>query len=165
MIKERLLKKEILKEKIVKIVNITISIFIIILICGCSKNSFTCEDFIEKMEDNNYTAVDLSDKDNKMVLAVGDHYQIYFYEFDNNKDALKDLKKNIKDYSNVKNNKDKDKNIDTYIIENENIYTIYVLKDNTYIYISSTSNYKKDINKLLEGIGYQYSFQKDKYML
>ncbi len=106
------------------------------------------------MEDNNYTAVDLSDKDNKMVLAVGDHYQIYFYEFDNNKDALKDLKKNIKDYSNVKNNKDKDKNIDTYIIENENIYTIYVLKDNTYIYISSTSNYKKDINKLLEGIGY-----------
>ena len=106
------------------------------------------------MEDNNYTAVDLSDKDNKMVLAVGDHYQIYFYEFDNNKDALKDLKKNIKDYSNVKNNKDKDKNINTNIIENENIYTIYVLKDNTYIYISSTSNYKKDINKLLEGIGY-----------
>ena len=43
----------------------------------------TKKDFIEKMEKKRISVTDISNDDFSVVLAVTKHYQIYYYEFDN----------------------------------------------------------------------------------
>ena len=47
----------------------------------------TKKDFIEKMEKKRISVTDISNDDFSVVLAVTKHYQIYYYEFDNEKEA------------------------------------------------------------------------------
>lgn len=108
------------------------------------------------MEENNYSVVDVSSDDNKNILAVGDHFQVYFYKFKNEKLANKSIKKSIKELNSEDNKivKEEKDNYLKYEISNNNIYTIYYMVDNTYIYISTTSNYKKDAVDLIKLLGY-----------
>lgn len=131
-------------------------VFSFFLLIGCNKKYLSTNEFIAKMESKNYSVVDLSDGQNKQLLAVGDHYQVYFYEFKDEVSAQKNLDKEVKSLKSEYNNIDhyRKDNYEKYEIVNDNIYTIYSRVHNTYLFISTTKNYRTDVNRLLNYLGY-----------
>ena len=104
------------------------------------------------MSDKKFTVADLSDNDKKMAIAVSSHYQIYFYQFDNSVKTDEAYNDEIKNYSSMKIHTGK-----KCVMHEDNsndVYTIYVKKNNTYLSASAVKNYKKDIIEVLDSIGY-----------
>ena len=124
---------------------------IITFLTGCS-NKINKKIIQEKLEENKFMVVDLSDKNRDMLLGVSDHYQIYFHGYKNKTKALNELKKEIRQYNNMK--KIDMKSCQKYIKDSNNVYTIYVLKNNSYIFISAPNKYKNEINKLIKSIDF-----------
>ena len=116
----------------------------------------TKKDFIEKMEKKRISVTDISNDDFSVVLDVTKHYQIYYYEFDNEKEAKTIMKKEVQRLKsdNNKITKKSSEHYDKYEIFNENIYSVFVRVDNTYVFISAVNTYKNDIIKALRYMGY-----------
>lgn len=108
------------------------------------------------MQKKNYSVVDISNSNNSTILAVGDHYQVYYYEFENESLAQEKLRKEIKNLKNGDNNIEMviENAYEKYEIVNKNVYSVYSRINNTYIYVSSVIKYRNDVKKLLEYIGY-----------
>lgn len=104
------------------------------------------------MEAKKYSVIELDE--NKKVLAVGDHFHIYFNYFSSKKEKDNSLKKELKEFKSDIINKTKRKNVTIYEIENNNIYSIYTEKDKSYIAITSINSYKKEIKEILKYLGY-----------
>ena len=96
--------------------------------------------------------MDISDNDKKMMIAVGDHYQIYYYEYDSKKKTKKKILEEIKDYKDIE--KQENEKCNMYYEDSNNIYTIYVNKENTYVMVSTVNTYKKQVQEVLKSIGY-----------
>ncbi len=154
------LNKEICKERHKKRISIGIKfivvLFFIFISCGCGKKSLSPVEFTRKMEEKKYVVTDLSNKKNKIILAVGSHYQVYYYQYDSEdliKKALetefillKDGNNNIKETITDKQEK--------YEVENNDIYIVYSKIGNTYVYIGAPKRYKNEVIDLLKYIGY-----------
>ncbi len=106
------------------------------------------------MKDNQYSVIDLSDDNIKKSLAVGDHFQVYFYCFVNKKIAIKSLNKELKKYSKKDIDKTVKNNLIIYEIDKNKIYSVYSIIDNTYINITTTKNNMSDAIKMLEKLNY-----------
>lgn len=159
MIREKQLSKEIYKERKEKKQNISIKFllfFFIFLLCGCSKDEISSVQFRQKMENEKYVVTDLSDEGKKVVLAVGDHYQVYYYHFSDENFAKESIEGEIKNLKNENNKIERfiTSNYERYEIVNTNIYTIYSRIDHTYIYVSTFRRYRSEVIKLLKNIGY-----------
>lgn len=124
--------------------------------CGCSKKSLSPTEFTRKMKNQKYTVTDLSNEKNKAILADGEHYSIYYYQFDSDELAKKALEHEIILLKEM-NNDVKETNTDNseiYVIESNGFYIVYSRIDNTYVYISAPKKYKDEVTKILKNIGY-----------
>ena len=104
------------------------------------------------MEDKKYSVIELDE--NKQALAVGDHFHIYFNYFSSKDKKEKSLKKELKEFNSKMINKTKEKNVTIYEIENNNVYSVYAEKTNSYIAITSINEYKKEIKGILKYLDY-----------
>ena len=88
---------------------------------------------------------------------MGNHYQIYYYEFTNKNAAEKQYKLLKKSYTNNKgnlNDAEKAKNgYKYYKVYNDNIYSVVYISNNSCVFISSTVNYRNEIDGLLKKLG------------
>ena len=109
------------------------------------------------MEKNDFVVTDISasgDKSELTLLAVGNHYQIYYYEFPNKTAAEKQYKLLKKSYANNKGNlNDAEKSKNGYKYYNDNIYSVVYISNNSCVFISSTVNYRNEIDGLLKKLG------------
>lgn len=84
--------------KLKKLLNVSIRICIVFLLCfciACSKQGLNNKTFTDIVEKNDFVVTDISasgDKSELTLLAVGNHYQIYYYEFTNKNAAEKQYK-------------------------------------------------------------------------
>ena len=144
-----------MKEKIEKVLNTAIKltlVFLIILLSGCNKKELDTKDFIKLMENKKYSTVELSK--NKQALAVGNHFHIYFNYFSSKNSKDKSIKKALKEYNSKDIHKTNNKNVTIYEIEKNNIYSVYAIKDKSYIEITSINSYKKEIKGILKYLDY-----------
>jgi len=149
------MKKEKLKNSLRKDIkkSLFFLLIIVLLTTSCGIKNFNKELFTKIVEKNNFIVADLStDNNKKYLLAVGEHYQISYYELPNIDKCKKELKDRTKSYRNIKKNisKIKKANYEVYIIDNNDIYTVFYRISNNYIEISTTKKYKEDVIKLLE---------------
>lgn len=124
--------------------------------CGCGKRSLSPKEFTSKMKEKKYVVTDLSNKKSKTVLAVGDHYQVYYYQYASNNLVKKALETEVfllKEDNNKIQSTVTDKH-EKYEVETNDIYIVYSRVDNTYIYIGAPKRYKNEIIDLLKYIGY-----------
>lgn len=149
--------------KLKKLLNISIRICIVFLLCfciACSKQGLNNKIFTDIVEKNDFVVTDISvsgDKSELTLLAVGNHYQIYYYEFTNKNAAEKQYKLLKKSYTNNKgnlNDTEKSKNgYKYYKVFNDNIYSVVYISNNSCVFISSTVNYRNEIDDLLKKLG------------
>lgn len=160
MIRENQLSRGICKERLIKILNISIKYTFLFFICffiiGCNKRELSVGDFVSKMENKGYSVVDISDDVKNVVLAVGNHFQVYYYKFDNSSLAHENLNKEIKSLKSGNNNivEELNDNYEKYIVKNSRVFSIYSRINNTYIHISAVLKHKVDVEKLVDYIGY-----------
>lgn len=124
------------------------------LVVGCKKDILSVDKFNSIMKKNDYSTIDLSDKNIKKLLAVGNHFQVYYYIFVNNKTARNNLNKELKKYSKKDIDKSIKDNLIIYEIDKNKIYSVYSIIDNTYININTTKNNMGDVQNILEKLGY-----------
>ena len=123
-------------------VKFIVVLFFIFISCGCGKKSLSPVEFTRKMEEKKYVVTDLSNKKNKIILAVGSHYQVYYYQYDS-EDLIKKALET--EFILLK---------DKYEVENNDIYIVYSKIGNTYVYIGAPKRYKNEVIDLLKYIGY-----------
>lgn len=160
MIKGNQLSKRIYKGSLEKKRNIGIRfLFLLVLLfasIGCSRDSLSSSKFISLLEKRDYSVVDISDKSNTVFLAVGVHFQIYYYEFKDSEAAFNKMEEEIKLLKTVSNDVDHEssKDYDKYEISNKNVYTIYSRVDNTLIFVSALSQYRAEVMEIINYLGY-----------
>lgn len=108
------------------------------------------------MESQKYAITDFSDKNSQIVLAKGKNYSLYYYQFDSVELAKESLQHEITLLKEMNNNvKETNKdNLEKYVTENNDFYSVYSRIDNTYVYIAAPKKYKDEITKVLKNIGY-----------
>lgn len=89
-------------------------------------------------------------------MAVGVHFQIYYYEFKDSEAAFNKMEEEIKLLKTVSNDVDHEssKDYDKYEISNKNVYTIYSRVDNTLIFVSALSQYRAEVMEIINYLGY-----------
>lgn len=130
--------------------------FFVFVLCGCAKKGLSPTDFTHKMESQKYAITDFSDKNSQIVLAKGKNYSLYYYQFDSVELAKESLQHEITLLKEMNNNvKETNKdNLEKYVTENNDFYSVYSRIDNTYVYIAAPKKYKDEITKVLKNIGY-----------
>ena len=142
-------------KRILKIFSI---LFFVILLSGCNKNlekvSYT--DYNEYFNSKDgYTILDKSSDYDLSVIryleAGNGNVQVFFTEYQKTEDA----KKEIEDlYKNQKNYKFKEKDNYTYVKNTKGTYFKLYRVDNVVINAVADKKYKKEVNKVLKGLGY-----------
>ena len=146
---------------------ITLCLMIIILLTGCeNKKEINSDEFKDKATSNNYIVSDITSQfekskivenavtANKLGAWVVEFYTLKSnsnaeYMFNYNKEkASNDKVKNSKEVSNSSGN------FSTYSLTN-NGYYIYICKvDNTLLYTKVNEEYKDEVNKFIQELGY-----------
>ncbi len=130
--------------------------FLLLFVVGCSKKELSAESFSKKMSNKDYAVVDISDNNKKIMLAVGDYYQVYYYKFSSTKKSKEFIKNEINGLKSKNNiiKKEKSNSYEKYLISNKNVYTIYSRIDDTCISVSTVKTYSKNVNQLFDYLGY-----------
>lgn len=145
-----------------KVFRILIFSFVLILVCGCddkkalnkvqitdelSKEGFLITDITDRMEDKSISSV---------LIATNEDYNIEYYAFKDEKIAKEAYKNNKIAFENYKKNgkETKKETYKKYKQELSDTYNLLIQVDNTLIYASVNIEYKSDLNKVLDNIGY-----------
>jgi len=149
-----------------------VSVFLLLLIfctvlAGCGKKEpINAESFNDIMTDKGYLVLDsaeLYDADTSILessyIAVGDGYQIEFLEFKKEKDAKYSYGLNVEKFksnkgsSHLSSSKDFF-NYSTFNLTSDDHFYIVSRIDNTLIYSEAPEEFKDEIKKVFEELGY-----------
>lgn len=135
-------------------------LFLVLMLTSCGKTSLDEKLFTEIVEKNKFVVADITSTDYskpKTLLAVGDHYQIYYYQFGSESKCNKEYKLLKEKLNNTNGNindvKKSKKGYEYYRVENNNIYSIVYKVSNSYIYVNTTVNYKDEVDDLFKQFG------------
>ncbi len=160
-------------EKVSKKVFIIIGVILVILLfftCtfivhGMSKVSLSSLDFKKVMEKNGYLITDDSDKYldygfvKKAYTATDPkaNFSIVYFDYNDEKQILKTYDMYKKDIMKKKGSfKSKDKkNYRRVILTGGKKYFVLVCIDNTLVYVSTSLEYKNEVDDILKKIGYR----------
>ena len=146
------------------IIGIIIVIGVCILATGCGFKSISASEFKDHFGALGYTVSETEKglyESNSYRVATKDDvpFKIEYYEFANETDAKK-VYKNYKDdlpnyiTTNSKDTETKGAVITKYVAVSDNEYIVISRVKKTLIFIAGTNEYSKEIDKLLEDIGY-----------
>ena len=134
--------------------------------CGKKKEAITKEQFIEIMEDESFDIVDATDqfsdnkeKINSVTIALNNDYQIEFYEFTSKKIAKESLKLNRSNFIDNKGISAKESylligNSGKYALTSNDTYYYVSYIDDTMVYVVTSKEFKDDISRILNELGY-----------
>lgn len=154
--------------KIKKILVSILFITCIFSLTGCkNKTSLKSDEFKSRMEAKNFVVYDATSQMqsnnyiDKIYVAVqkDSNYQIEYYQLKNDDNAISFFNNNKDIFQSSKSNKSSEKsksvkNYSKYTLETNGNYKVISRIDNTAIYINADSKYKKDIDSVLNSIGY-----------
>lgn len=146
---------------------ITLCLMIIILLTGCkNKKAINSNDFKEKATSNNYIVSDITSQFEKSKIVENavtanklGAWVVEFYTLKNDSNAKYMFNYNKEKASSEKANNSKEVssssgNFSTYSLTN-NGYYIYICKvDNTLLYTKVNEQYKDEVNKFIQELGY-----------
>ena len=154
-------------KKFKKILLTVLCVVTIITLTGCkNKTAITAEDFKSRMESKGYNVQDATNQFSsnpevkKVYIALNSNYQIEFYEIDtldnavlfynnNNKNIFEQSKSNVSSYTSKEL-----ANYAKYRLNTSGKYKVVSRIDNTVIYLNVNDTYKKDVDSILNSLGY-----------
>ena len=153
-----------MKKKILLLLLLIISLF---TITGCGKRTpLNSTDFVDLMEQNEYKTTNVKEQFNEysqiknafIAQNSGMTYQIEYYELDTEEDAKSFYNGNRDRFKNMEKI-DKYKNIDLdnyqkYVQTTDTVYSLIARIDNTIIYANVKIEYKEEVKKIVEKLGY-----------
>ena len=146
-----------------KIIKFLVVIAILVTLCGCGKKEALTDnelkDKLSKMGFNLNNITDSMEDSNISVVRTANNrkYQIEYYVFKSSDTAKTAYENNMKMFEENKKYKGKKKNGDNYnkyIQKTDDYYNVVTRIDNTLIYASVNIDYKGDVNKVLNKLGY-----------
>ena len=146
---------------------ITLCLMIIILLTGCeNKKAINSDEFKDKATSNNYIVSDITSQFEKSKIVENavtanklGAWVVEFYTLKSNSNAEYMFDYNKEEASSKKVNNSKEVssssgNFSTYSLTN-NGYYIYICKvDNTLLYTKVNEQYKDEVNKFIQELGY-----------
>lgn len=154
---------------------ILIFVLIILIVLFCTmfaklnkeKESITAEDFKVKMQEKGYEIYDATSQFanysyvKKVYIAVSNDqtYKIEFYEMSDDENAISFYNNNKSIFESYKGNTVSEgstnlKNYSKYNLTSNGKYYVISRINNTAAYVNSDSNYKDNINSVLNDLGY-----------
>lgn len=148
-----------------KIILGIITIFIMLLLTGCgNRKALTNNEFSEILGLEGFAITDvtaLMEDENIEVLAAANNnnYQLEYHIYKTTAAAKKAYEGNKKSFETYKKGNNKEKslsgnNYDKYTLELSDEYKVVSRIDNTLVYASINLEYKKDLNIILDKLGY-----------
>lgn len=148
-----------------KIILGIITILIILSLTGCgNKKALTNNEFSEILGVEGFAVTDvttLMEDENIEVLAAANNnnYQLEYHIYKTKEAAKKAYEGNKKSFATYKKNNNKEKNVtgnnyEKYTLELSDEYKVVSRIDNTLVYASISLEYKKDLNNILDKLGY-----------
>ncbi len=118
------------------------------MVSSLRKEGFNVTDISDSMEDSSIKVV---------RTANNGKYQFEYYVFKSEESAKNAYKNNANLFKEDKEFKGKEKhgdNYDEYIQETDDYYNKVVRVDKTLVYVSVNADYKKDVNSILNKLGF-----------
>lgn len=161
-----------MKKKLLIVLFCFIVVCSICLLTGCStkKNSISSEEFKSKMEEKGYTLIEATDQFptaeylKKVYLACdvenqSINYQIEFYEFSDDDNAVKFFNQNKAIFEESKSSSSIETstsigNNAKYTLTANSKYKVLSRINNTVIFVDVDSKYKDTVNDVLKELGY-----------
>lgn len=144
----------------IKVLCVFASLFLVLVLTSCGKRNLDEKLFTEVVEKNKFVVADITNADDnssKTLLAVGNHYQIYYYQFNSVGQCNREyrlLKKKLNNTNgNISDVKKSKKGYEYYKVENNNVYSIVYKASNSYIYVNTMANYEDEVNDLFKQFG------------
>ena len=145
-----------------KIFKILVIVCLVIILSGCgNKKIITGEKFYDVFSKMNYAVnyvtSQVEDESIKTIITANNmKFQIEYFEFDSIDNAKKSFESNKKTFELISsNNKYINKNnYEKFTQEGKNKYNVVVRVDNTLIYCSANIEYKDQVKKDLDKLGY-----------
>ena len=133
--------------------------------CGAkARTPITAEEFVRKMETAGFTLVDATDQFEEgqvesVHIAVGENYQVEFYIVPSVEQAKRAFAENKGDMEAAKGSASSNKtvqlaNYSSFSQTSDGIYSLVSRTDNTFIYVNTESEYKKEISDIIKDLGY-----------
>ena len=118
------------------------------------KDTLTPKKFIKIMDDNDFTVSEVAENYSyktmkKGYIAKNDDYKIEFYTFDNVSDAVEFYGKNAIAFSRYT-----EMDYEIFYDESDGKYKVVERVENTVFLINVDKKYKKDVEKIIEKLGY-----------
>ncbi len=146
-----------------KILKFLVVIAILVTLCGCGKKeALTDKELKDKLSNMGFNLHDITDSmedSNISVVRTANNrkYQIEYYVFksaDTAKTAYENNMKMFEENKKYKGKKKSNDNYNKYIQKTDDYYNVITRIDNTLIYVSVNIDYKNDVNKVLNKLGY-----------
>ena len=148
-----------------KIALICIMVMSVFSLTGCgSKTALTSDEFNKILGDEGFAITDVTSQmedSNIEVIAAANNgkYQLEYHVYKTNEAAKKAYDGNEKSFKSYKKSNSKEKEIQTssydkYTLELSDEYKVISRIDNKLVYASISLEYKKDLDKLLDKLGY-----------
>lgn len=150
-----------MKKKVLFLIMITI----ILTLTGCgNKKALNSDGFSSELGKEGFSVTDVTysmeDKNVEFVgVANNGNYQIEYHIYKSEESAKKAYEGNKKAFKNYKKKDSKEKensgaNYDKYTLELSDEYKVVSRNENTLVYASINLEYKKNLNNVLNKIGY-----------
>ena len=154
-------------KNIKKIFVIVFVLFISVILTGCSnKKSITSSEFYDIMSGEGFNLTDATEQFgennslNKVYVAQDKNYeyQVEFYEFKTDSDAISSYNINKDEFENSKTGNSSQseigvKNYNKYTLKSGGTYKLVSRIDNTMIYVDVEENNEKNIKDILKKLG------------
>ena len=132
------------------------------MLCACApKKALTTNEVSNVLEKHGFLLNDetslMEDKTIKYVGSANNgKFQIEYYVFNNEKDAIEAYQNNKKSFeSNKVKGKEKSKDVyNKYTQKLDDTYNVIIRVENTLLYSSINIEYKKDLNKIINDLNY-----------
>lgn len=140
-------------------------IFVTCLTTGCIfYNYLEPSDFKDQFSARGYT-VEKTEQENTKATYISKAtkedvpYEVYYYQYKSEsdaKEAYKEFKKNLSNIitSDSKDTESKSSVLSKYICKSDNEYIVISRVKDTLIYVSTTVEYEKSVNEILEDLEY-----------
>ena len=155
------------KRKILLLIGIALTSLFIVTGCG-NKKSITAEEFESKLKEKNFIINDVKTTQfsdvpeiSKGLVAIDEtyNYQIEFYEFTSEENAISFYERNKLIFENAKGSSSAYTNVDLnnyqkYTLITDGKYKVLTRINNTLIFINANEEYKDAIKKILKELNY-----------
>lgn len=152
-----------MKQKLILVLAVALTVCLALV--GCSeKTALSADAFSEAMEEEGFTVVDVSDTTEgdaeKVLVAVGDEYQIEYFSFEDEElaEAVFETNREIvedKDFSSSSHVSKSGPNYNYFSLTGDGEFFIVAQVEDTMIYCNADKDCKEEVEELLEELGYK----------